>query len=189
MQESSADWRSCSAMVRGATARPQGDPARHRSLEQLLEEFSRLNPAPRDPECQIAVMHSAQSDGVPSASLPTRIRVAASGTRPATQKKNNRGVDVPNQEKARQAAEALLAQARTELALKKKARLERACRRLRRWKSPLIPALSAAIATWALTVVVTEPWLAIAFGVTAGYLYSWLGRRSAQDAVRRLQKR
>jgi hypothetical protein len=95
---------------------------------------------------------------------------------------------VPNQEEARQAAEALLAQARAELALRKKARLERACRRLRRWESPLIPALAAAVATWALAEVV-EPLLAIAFGVTAGYLYAQLGRRSAQDAVIRLQQK
>jgi hypothetical protein len=96
---------------------------------------------------------------------------------------------VPNQEEARQAAEALLAQARAELALRKKARLEQACRRLRRWESPLIPALAAAVATWALAEVVTEPWLAIAFGVTAGYLYALLGRRSAQDTVIRLQQK
>ncbi len=82
-----------------------------------------------------------------------------------------------------------MAQARAELALRKKARFERARRRLRRWESPLIPALAAAVATWALTEVVTEPWLAIVFGVTAGYLYALLGRRSAQDAVIRLQQK
>ena len=94
---------------------------------------------------------------------------------------------MPNQEEGRQAAEALLAQARAELTLRKKARLERARRRLRRWESPIVPAIAAAVATWALTEVVTEPWLAIAFGITAGYLYALLGRRSAQDAVSRLR--
>ena len=94
-----------------------------------------------------------------------------------------------NQEEARQAAEALLALARAELALKKKALLERAYRRLRRWESPFIPAVSAALATWALTEAGNQAWISIAIGVTAGYLYGILGRRSAQDAVARLESK
>ena len=94
---------------------------------------------------------------------------------------------MPNQEKARQVAEALLAEARHELALKKKARLERACRRARRWESPLIPALAAAFVTWAVYVASNTAVLSIAVGVTAGYAYALLGRRSAQDTVNRLQ--
>ncbi|MGD8339579.1 MAG: hypothetical protein PVH89_02285 [Gammaproteobacteria bacterium] len=94
-----------------------------------------------------------------------------------------------NQEEARQAAEALLAQAKAELAQKKKARLERAYRRLQRWESPLIPAVAAAVATWALTAASNPAWISMTFGVTAAYLYTALGRRSAQDAVRRLEQK
>lgn len=91
-----------------------------------------------------------------------------------------------SREEARRAADALMAQARRDLARRKKARLQRAYRHLRLWESPLIPAAVAAVATCALDYYSSAPLLSIAIGIAAGYLYALLGRRSARDAIGRI---